>query len=187
MVSRGGLEPPQIAPHAPQTCASTIPPPRHGGKAYQYILVSSQSHCQFTRVIHIGRPDACPTFRPPAPRRIAPGYFIEKPCATALPTPYRGLLTARPCAVTLLWMTSTQGGGAKFALSEGFFAKPERHFLKKCLAPVQPRALSGSNNASIKFQQFRIRGNPECAHSLHSQKAVNAHSALNTGMAPWRR
>ncbi len=29
MVSVGGLEPPQIAPHAPQTCASTIPPHRH--------------------------------------------------------------------------------------------------------------------------------------------------------------
>ena len=28
MVSVGGLEPPQVAPHAPQTCASTIPPHR---------------------------------------------------------------------------------------------------------------------------------------------------------------
>ncbi len=28
-LSVGGLEPPQIAPHAPQTCASTIPPHRH--------------------------------------------------------------------------------------------------------------------------------------------------------------
>ena len=28
-LSVGGLEPPQISPHAPQTCASTIPPHRH--------------------------------------------------------------------------------------------------------------------------------------------------------------
>ena len=28
-LSMGGLEPPQISPHAPQTCASTIPPHRH--------------------------------------------------------------------------------------------------------------------------------------------------------------
>ena len=26
----GGLEPPRITPHAPQTCTSTIPPHRHG-------------------------------------------------------------------------------------------------------------------------------------------------------------
>ena len=29
LVSVGGLEPPQISPHAPQTCASTVPPHRH--------------------------------------------------------------------------------------------------------------------------------------------------------------
>ena len=29
MVSMGGLEPPRISPHAPQTCTSTIPPLRH--------------------------------------------------------------------------------------------------------------------------------------------------------------
>ena len=29
MVSMGGLEPPRISPHAPQTCTSTIPPHRH--------------------------------------------------------------------------------------------------------------------------------------------------------------
>ena len=28
MVSTGGLEPPQLAPHAPQACVSTIPPHR---------------------------------------------------------------------------------------------------------------------------------------------------------------
>ena len=28
MVSMGGLEPPQLAPHAPQACVSTIPPHR---------------------------------------------------------------------------------------------------------------------------------------------------------------
>ena len=29
-MSMGGLEPPRITPHAPQTCTSTIPPHRHG-------------------------------------------------------------------------------------------------------------------------------------------------------------
>ena len=29
MVSTGGLEPPQLSPHAPQACVSTIPPRRH--------------------------------------------------------------------------------------------------------------------------------------------------------------
>ena len=29
MVSTGGLEPPQLSPHAPQACVSTIPPHRH--------------------------------------------------------------------------------------------------------------------------------------------------------------
>ena len=27
-MSKGGLEPPQISPHAPQACASTVPPLR---------------------------------------------------------------------------------------------------------------------------------------------------------------
>ena len=29
MVLGGGLEPPRVAPHAPQTCVSAIPPPEH--------------------------------------------------------------------------------------------------------------------------------------------------------------
>ena len=29
-LSTGGLEPPQLSPHAPQACVSTIPPHRHG-------------------------------------------------------------------------------------------------------------------------------------------------------------
>ena len=28
-MSTGGLEPPQLSPHAPQACVSTIPPHRH--------------------------------------------------------------------------------------------------------------------------------------------------------------
>ena len=29
VMSTGGLEPPQLSPHAPQACVSTIPPHRH--------------------------------------------------------------------------------------------------------------------------------------------------------------
>lgn len=30
-MSTGGVEPPQLSPHAPQACVSTIPPHRHSG------------------------------------------------------------------------------------------------------------------------------------------------------------
>ena len=35
-MSMGGLEPPQVTPHAPQTCASTIPPHRHIFLLFKY-------------------------------------------------------------------------------------------------------------------------------------------------------
>ena len=35
-MSTGGLEPPQISPHAPQACASTIPPRRHFYEIFNY-------------------------------------------------------------------------------------------------------------------------------------------------------
>ena len=48
MVSKTGLEPVQISPHAPQTCASTIPPLRHKWnysifKVFYFIFVAEQS------------------------------------------------------------------------------------------------------------------------------------------------
>ena len=41
MVSTGGLEPPQLSPHAPQACVSTIPPHRLVFYLYQtfYLIV----------------------------------------------------------------------------------------------------------------------------------------------------
>ncbi len=44
MVSTGGLEPPQLAPHAPQACMSTIPSHRHIN-FIQFFIVTPNTVC----------------------------------------------------------------------------------------------------------------------------------------------
>ena len=46
-MSTGGLEPPQLSPHAPQACVSTIPPHRHNSIFRMIILLN----CQFVYMI----------------------------------------------------------------------------------------------------------------------------------------
>src|SRR5215510_8300935 len=48
LVPRGGLEPPRISPHAPQTCVSAIPPPRHSTKFYRKALAETRFPSQRT-------------------------------------------------------------------------------------------------------------------------------------------
>ena len=43
-LSVGGLEPPQISPHAPQTCASTIPPHRHIYDVFKYKFIITKTY-----------------------------------------------------------------------------------------------------------------------------------------------
>ena len=57
-LSKTGLEPVQISPHAPQTCASTIPPLRHIFRVFLFsfqfsnYLIMDKSCCQ-TIIFHI--------------------------------------------------------------------------------------------------------------------------------------
>ena len=46
-MSTGGLEPPQVSPHAPQACASTIPPRRHLINIIQFSICPRDGMVEF--------------------------------------------------------------------------------------------------------------------------------------------
>ena len=50
-LSTGGLEPPQLSPHAPQACVSTIPPHRH-----RCLNINLSLHCQSSVVDVLSHP-----------------------------------------------------------------------------------------------------------------------------------
>ena len=163
MVSTGGLEPPQLSPHAPQACVSTIPPHRLVFYLYQtfYLIVKPSPY----RLC-----GGC-CFQQPSPRTILNRPRRQSTTSTGILFISNFLFNCQTFTIPSLWR--------KFSLS----LKPSRSIftraLRLALNATVPNQIE-KRGFRLWFVNSRLAGSWLCSACTTSTYLISNGSCLYT-------